>query len=94
MRGYAGNLAENRADAGGNARHNGTGGYCHETGHQRVFNQVLTLGVLDDAEVPHQILELVYCFSLLFNLQCLGSTLISVTVLEFVSNPLNTLDDA
>ncbi len=51
------NPAEDGADAIRNTRHDGAGGDGHETGHQSVFDEVLTFGVLDDAKGPEQILN-------------------------------------
>jgi len=39
-------LGEDRADGCGNARHDRTGGHGDEAGHQRVFDEVLTAGIL------------------------------------------------
>src|SRR6202142_1383580 len=51
----AGDLAEDRADAGSNTRHDSARGNRHETGHQRVLNEVLASSVLPNSQLPNQI---------------------------------------
>src|SRR5438552_1242874 len=54
---HRGDLREDRADAGCNARHNRTGGHGHETRHQSVLDEVLTARVLPNSQLPYQILH-------------------------------------
>jgi hypothetical protein len=48
-------LAENGADAGGNARHDGAGSYRNESCHQSIFDEVLSARIFPDAKLPNQI---------------------------------------
>ena len=51
----AGDLAEDRADAGSNTRHDSARGNCHETCHQSILNEVLASSVLPNSQLPNQI---------------------------------------
>jgi hypothetical protein len=51
----AGDLAEDRADAGGNTRHDSARRNCDEARHQGIFNEVLASGVLPNSQLPNQI---------------------------------------
>jgi hypothetical protein len=51
----AGDLAEDRADAGSNARHNRACGNRDETCHQSILNEVLSSVVVPNSQLPHQI---------------------------------------
>src|SRR5580692_5622966 len=53
----AGDLAEDRADAGRNTRHDSARGNRHETGHQSVLNEVLASSVLPNSQLPNQICD-------------------------------------
>src|SRR5712692_4797879 len=48
-------LAEDGADAGGNIRHDCTGGHSHETCHQSVFDEVLTVLILPNLQFQYEI---------------------------------------
>src|SRR5450755_739885 len=60
----AGDLAEDRADAGRNTRHDSARGNRHETRHQGVLNEVLASGVLPNSQLPNQIGDLCHLFHL------------------------------
>jgi hypothetical protein len=62
----AGNLAENNADACGNARHDRAGSDRNESRHQSVFNEVLSFGVFPDAKLPYQVSNTSHFVVLLF----------------------------
>ena len=51
----AGDLAEDRADAGRNTRHDRARGNGDEAGHESVFNEVLASSVLPNSQLPNQI---------------------------------------
>ena len=51
-------LREDRADAGGDARHNRAGGNGHETRHQSVLDEVLTARILQNLQFQNEILHL------------------------------------
>src|SRR5258705_2769409 len=61
-------FAEHDVDAAGNARHNGAGCHGHESGHQRVFNEVLTLPVLPNLHVYRKLDKLSHVVSCLVRL--------------------------
>ena len=47
--------AEDRADAGRNARHDSACGDRDETCHQSIFNEVLASGIVPNSQLPNQI---------------------------------------
>src|SRR5580658_8005567 len=59
----AGDLAEDRADAGSNTRHDSARGNRHETGHQSILNEVLASSVLPNSQLPNQISNPCHLFS-------------------------------
>src|ERR1700736_2607569 len=59
----AGDLAEDRADAGSNTRHDSARGNCHETCHQSILNEVLASSVLPNLQLPNQIGDPCHLFS-------------------------------
>lgn len=52
---YAGNLAEDRADAGRNARHDRARCERHEPRHESILDEILTASIPPDHEFPNQI---------------------------------------
>jgi hypothetical protein len=49
-------LREDRADTGGDARHDGARGDSHKTGHQGIFNQILAMVVSPDLRPNQQVI--------------------------------------
>ena len=58
-----GDLREDRADRGRNARHDCTCGDGHKARHQRVFDKVLALGVLQDLNFQDKIFDAIHSVS-------------------------------
>src|SRR5713101_1812029 len=61
-------FAEHDVDAAGNARHYGAGCHGHESGHQRVFNQILTFPILPNPHVDRKLNKLSHVLSCLVRL--------------------------
>jgi hypothetical protein len=62
----AGDLAEDRADAGRNAWHDSACGNRDKTSHQSIFNEVLASGVFPNSQLPNQISDPCHFLCLLF----------------------------
>src|SRR5216684_4896704 len=54
---YAGDLAEDRADAGGYVGHDSARGNCHEACHQCILNEVLALSIFPDFHLQNKAVD-------------------------------------
>ena len=59
---YARDLAEDRADAGRNTRHDSASGNCHKARHQCILNEVLSSGILPNFQFQNQIRNFCHVF--------------------------------
>lgn len=86
-------LREDGADAGGNVGHDGARSDRHETGHQRVFDKVLTTRILPDSQLPNQVHNVLHADYLSLQRAVLFSFEITVTLGWGGKNQRNSLDD-